>query len=738
MKYIFSKGLYKEALRKTKALTVALLVISLCWTSFYFIGSLSDYTSSIRNNAGSHFLPYDSIPSLAGILLIYIYVMGIGFALNAFSFLNKRNASDFFHGIPYSRYTLFFSNIIACATQILIIITANLLVPTLGCLISGMPLYYGFVPLVFLFCFVGSMFVLSACSIAMSITGTAFSNIVLCGLILFLPRFISTTTAATIMSRAEIVPYEALGFLLDPSYNIPVGLFLSGMDMIGFGSGLSNMFTSWGTYVYTGVMFLIYTGIAAFLFARRKSEMATNSAPGKVLQCVYRCAVGLVFAIVTAMLIIFDEIRFGTLFVAFLSLITYMLFELITTKSLKAMVKSLATYWIVIVVACVFYFSVTGMSNAFLNDVPATDDIKTVQIIPNNSMEEEIGSYKSSFIANTKLSDSELIKIASEQLEDTVRYIKHNTYYSVDYDTLCIKYNLKSGRSLTRNVWIPLDELATVNELLANDDAYVEAMKKLPKDKEIVLVNAYGLTDEQAKLVFSAYRKEVKESDMIPELSPASDYFYGGDKVYSGDMHITVSGYHSMTYFIERYDIDVNTYPQTAALYMKYSNELAQRKGAFDEMLEVMEGWYQKRNGPANERHIAQVRYCFADFENAAQYAADRKVFEENYMSMDSVYIDDYVIEGGSYGLGDGNSQPYPEDINDSKARFYNVVKHAKLSNAIGKNTVILNVTLTTENSDLGFDYDEKTYMIWVDVSDEAMRALVGICEGNTLFDTAE
>ena len=72
MKYIFSKGLYKEALRKTKALTVALLVISLCWTSFYFIGNLTDYTSSIRNSADLHYLPYNNISSLAGILLLYI------------------------------------------------------------------------------------------------------------------------------------------------------------------------------------------------------------------------------------------------------------------------------------------------------------------------------------------------------------------------------------------------------------------------------------------------------------------------------------------------------------------------------------------------------------------------------------------------------------------------------------------------------------------------------------------
>ena len=731
MKYIFSKGLYKEALRKTKALTVALLVISLCWTSFYFIGNLTDYTSSIRNNVDLHYLPYDNISSLAGILLLYIYVMGIGFALNAFSFLNKRNASDFFHGIPYSRYTLFFSNIIACATQILIIITANLLVPTLGCLISGIPLYYGFVPLVFLFCFVGSMFVLAACSIAMSITGTAFSNIVLCGLILFLPRFISTTAAATIMSRAEIVPFEALGFLLDPSYNIPVGLLLSGMGIVvGYRDGVSSMFTSLGTYLYTGVLFVVYTGIAAFLFARRKSEMATNSAPGKVLQCVYRCAVGLVFAIVTAMLIIFDEVDLATLFVAFLSLITYMLFELITTRSLKAMVKSLATYWIVIVVAVVFYFSVTGMSNAFLNDVPTADEIKTVQIIPGNNMESEVGPYKSSYIANAKLSDRELIKITSEQLDETVRYIKHDAYYSVEYDTLCVKYNLKSGRSLTRNIWVPVDELTTLNELLANNDAYVEAMKKLPKDSEIVLVTAYGLSDEQARLVFSAYRKEVQESDTVPELLSASDYFYR-DNAYSGNMYISVSGYHNMTYFNEMYAIDANMYPQTAALYMEYSNEFAQADGAFDNMLEVMEGWYQNSKGPSNERHIVQVNYRFADLENAAQYATDREVFEENYRSIDRVYIDDYAI-GGSYDLGYEDSQAYPELANDCRVGFYNAIKKAELSKYIGENTIILNVTLIKENDDFSYSgYEEESYMIWVDVSDEAMQTLVDICEVN-------
>ena len=97
---------YLESIRKLSRVGFILLALTIVASAFM---SIQYCTVQYQDN----------VPSMTKMftpLIVMIYVGGVVFAMEGFSFLNKRSDSDFYHSLPVSRKRLFWAISLAALT----------------------------------------------------------------------------------------------------------------------------------------------------------------------------------------------------------------------------------------------------------------------------------------------------------------------------------------------------------------------------------------------------------------------------------------------------------------------------------------------------------------------------------------------------------------------------------------------------------------------------------------------
>ena len=203
----FDAGLYREGLRQLRVLGITMLAI------FVLASVLVPLSDAVSLSAYPEWSPsytvhYSSYLSQNPLILLSFPVAAPLLTLALFGFLNKRNACDLYHAIPQTRNALFFSFFAAIVTWLVILIAVPALVSEAVCLLF--PKYLEIYPLSALqICtqaLIASIGVAAAVLLAMSMTGTIFTNLVVALLIIFLPRVLIYVVSS---SQDSALPYVA-------------------------------------------------------------------------------------------------------------------------------------------------------------------------------------------------------------------------------------------------------------------------------------------------------------------------------------------------------------------------------------------------------------------------------------------------------------------------------------------------------------------------------------------------
>ncbi len=220
-KKFFDKNLMLDGLSQLKLSGIILFILSLAATVLPAIFSWIEIINAEKQN---NFYPASTIVSctrLSGILLPVMYIAPFVFCLILFGFLNNRKGSDFFHSLPQSRICMFLSY----AVSIIIWLAAIIVIPTLAAsliyAVSGATFSAVLIPYAIFTLFAGSILVLACMLFAMSITGTVFSNIMVFGLILFLPRLLISVYTMAVSYALPILNIQKIGQFLNINYDIP-------------------------------------------------------------------------------------------------------------------------------------------------------------------------------------------------------------------------------------------------------------------------------------------------------------------------------------------------------------------------------------------------------------------------------------------------------------------------------------------------------------------------------------
>lgn len=434
--------------------------------------------------------------------------------LACFHYLTKRNSSDFYHSLPHTRTCVYTCNIAAIVTWTTILVWVPTVLSIIMYTIFSKYLVLEILLLLrfALFIYVASLLVVASISIACSLTGTVFTNVVVSGLIIFLPRIMILVFSNLIVGSSNLLVSDHLFPLIDYQYNAIIGL-LSFVE--------SNADMGWGTFLYSTILTILYLFLGLLVYRHRKSETAGQSAISRKVQATIRLILGTAVSLIPIAMIInmiTDPDSYGPeetpmliyyLFILYLvACMVMFLYELITTKKLKNVVKALPSIGILAIINVVITFSALGLYNMFLNYSPDAEDIDYI-ITERPYTSDDLEYYDA--LANTiKVKDKEALKLVADCLKSNIESEKnHEDIYYGDATNVIV--GIHSGLTTHyRRLTMTTKEQAALLKIYSQYEDYVNAYQKLPelKGNKISLYDL-NLSDSDYMDLYNTAREEI-------------------------------------------------------------------------------------------------------------------------------------------------------------------------------------------------------------------------------------
>lgn len=679
----FSVGLYIEGLRQLRIVGILGVILMFGSSLVINVSRALDYRrqATLYPEESLVLYPIDGIDAMPLLLIVFCAFAPI-MVWMLFRFMNKRNSSDFMFAIPNTRLSIYCSYLSAIITWIAAMVLAGLIGVLLPAAIFSnyLNIMYDTVFLFALSTFLCSLQVISVVLIAMSITGTFFSNIVLSGMLLFGPRlFIYMLT-----SIPESIPFigEAPNSFSFWSTSInPIFGFVFEMILgLGTNSSISTIFYSAVPMIYSVVLSVIYLLFAAFLFQRRKSETAGKSAPNPLLQAIYRIAITMLYCIAVAVIILFEcnEMTDGMIFsiiVAYLIAVAlYFLFELVMTKSLRKMWKAAPGLLIVLVLNGVTIFGMRAAIHNAYQFQPTAEQVESISFV-SQKIENGTYIYYNDYIqqkCTDVITDQELISNILENLKEDKDLFENGgqgNYYSNEprnrYKGFYFKIKTKSE---TRYRYIRIDpktQRVLAEQLQQSFQNGNESWRIPPEPIEgsIWTYNDGGYNWEEGSEKRTTLFEQLKEELQTVDFLDWYDINHNGTETATFYFNYEVHTEDKETY---QFNIPVYAalYPKTAELYNTYlyeseKEEIAEAKqfvetkmqnlrSSEDYDVDITAYYYDTQSQSYQTANISSTTFLKEIFENGL---LDQPIGNtDSYADINIyVYYDEYTYDEDAY-----------------------------------------------------------------------------------------
>ena len=445
-KKIFSGGIYIEGMRQLRVF--GFIALSLYLVAF-IAGPLFEYADYLQYNINTVREIYPTavdFETLLGPLMgLPVFVAPI-MTLIVFSGFNKRKYSDFYHALPYTRLCIFLSFTAAILSWIFGILivggSVSLLMHVLLSQVYALS-FVGWVD-VLLSLVVMILMVVSGVLLGCSFTGTLFSNITATGLVLFLPRLVIYLITSTIANKLPFIVEDHFLTILSTRFNVLVDYI--GRTILTVGYRSPSLQDNVWCDVYSLLIALVMGVLAAILFIRRKSEIASKSAPHRSIQAGIRIAVTLVFSFIATCLLLNDGESSIAILLYILAVLAFFIYELLTTLKWKNLIRIIPTLGIVILLNLGLAGMVNGITSAATSFRPDAQDITSVRFVDAENPQvwytdvsywNENCSYAEKVTQKISIEDPEIIAAVANSLDENMNKFDHGiynrTYYSGSY-----------------------------------------------------------------------------------------------------------------------------------------------------------------------------------------------------------------------------------------------------------------------------------------------------------------
>ena len=452
-----------------------------------------------------------------GLYLLQYVVVPI-MVIITFSFLNKRRTADFYHALPYTRICTIASLSLSSVRWVFLIALTTSALNLAAYAVFGikdalLPLLR-IVPQIL----VGSLLMCVSVTLAMTLTGTVFSNLTVSALILFFPRITVGLFAAGVVNASPVLNINYFPVWRFLKYNLAVNGPLLSID----GAPHDGVIA----IIYSLVLAVVYYTFACVFFSKRKSETAGTSAPNKAVQTVFRIAVTMVICMPVCAMLLFDAgnesltIIIPVLFLYTVALTVWILWELITTKRWINVLKSLPYLGIVVVLNVAVVLGMFAARNAVLNFTPEPEEIKSVTVLSdrdyNYLSDYDMLSYAGIKVGDKTVTNENSLRTISGALSKAVDSIKRGVSGSYESEqSYYVSLRIDSTRGTRyRELGLTAREYNDLEAGFGNGP--FEDETKIP---ETVTgnVNLYGIPylkgNDTGDRIISIMRNELKEAD---------------------------------------------------------------------------------------------------------------------------------------------------------------------------------------------------------------------------------
>ena len=556
MKNIFSKNLYLQGLRKVRTSGIAMAVVIIvlnAWVPIRCMTNQIGNPETIYDISAGEFAPFGFALLLFAPLLVY----------NMFSYLNERKSSDFFHSLPQKRICTYISFMSAILTWIVSVLCVSALINTvLWAMVDNYVLGLKAVLLTLVGFLILGLVSAGFMALAMMLTGTTVAN---CLVFLLLFLFVRACGAFFLYGLSDIAlmfnsMHSWLG-MFELEFFLPIGLVSQIFD------GDTEMFRSVWFFLYwftVGVVLLMASAVA---YCKRRSESATKSAPNRFMQNLYRIGVTFPFLMMGGYLLISESEMYLFLLCACIAFLVWVIFELLTTKKIQNVIRTLPLFLIPVILAGGYVGGVYLARNIFYATTPKRENMESVSIAGSSQI---AMSLHDAVIRKTEITDSKILDQVYDAIEQTKEsrnwgWNQREQYGYIHRQTVTI--TLRSGRKVTYN----LRSSYMLAEIFKNSDEVNNLNVDLYEGE---ISGAYSPhLGEHAETLWKALLEDF--GNMTEEQKKAYALFNNQREPLSG-FYITINGNYRGQQFTQNYLLSSLYTPKAMSFYLSMQEDAIQ------------------------------------------------------------------------------------------------------------------------------------------------------------------
>lgn len=642
MKKLIHPGFFREIFRQLRAkglvATLLLAGLNLILFSVYL-------TRDPVNVSVGHF---DArLMALPMLVMLYLFVPIMVFG--AYRWLYKRAESDFYHAIPLTRTQIYATTSAAIFLWLTIALGSYAVVQAILRTAFGLPINYLLFLCVFVNMLIAMIEIVAAFSIGAALCGRRFSAFFQSVAVLFLPRVLLTLFwILTELDSGFTLPFSMILPFFNPEYNIAATPLHSLIYGINYANPLAMLYS----LAYSAGL-LVLGGVA---FQKRKSELADSPYASRILQTVTRVMFGMP-QLLTVTVILNVWLRYGweddfmpreiliplMLTSILFSFIFYCLYELISSRKMKKVVKAMPGYVLCLALSAFFIFVPYAVGNMRTLKPIAAEEIKSFKIsdestilIPSGISGNE--TWTDYVMYHHTFSDRAASKlIASQSKEDCTEQQKGEYVNFTDMQRIIVN----NGGLFKKMVNLPSysGKLKTKDKLLKickNDPAFGDALVAYPKGQ--ITYYAQGLTLAEAREVGRLFREDYEkltdEERLSLMYSPYSMIEMYGSVNSPVGLRIALFGSYGAENYTMTYSVNELT-PNAAKVMLGYLN--ARNAEKVKKELKAIVEWMEhpKDYAPFTYLYVGtrEVRHydVWWDYEEQQKFATPKEAHPDTY-----------------------------------------------------------------------------------------------------------
>ena len=448
------------------------------------------------------------------LVLTFVFVTPV-LMLMAFSYNNKRNSSDFYNSLPYTRLNMYLTKLSAVFTWQVIVYVCAVVGIVISIAVYKKYFVYSVSTITWIIIgtFICNLLCGAVIALACSLTGSLMSNICLTGIILFIPAILRVMITGGISALFDYVSNIQVVPVIGVERNMISALIVGGsMNGIQYNEILLNK----GYMVYSLVLAIVYAAIGYLCFVRRKSEVAGKAALGNKIHVIIRTIIGFICMAVGFLLLLIERDIISMIIFVSLAVAAMIIYELIAGDRSRLGFKTGISSVIALAAAGIFTGLLWSGSVVMKAYKPETSKIKYAVVESSTYYSNYSGSFADYYNTKTaqyRIKDSDIIDV----LVNGYNHCKDKTHVELSQNrknVYTINVYFKDGIIGTRrSIALVEDDYKNLMLKLGADEEYQKIYLELPEYNNVTLTfnNAVNLSDSDKQNIYNCLQSEIKK-----------------------------------------------------------------------------------------------------------------------------------------------------------------------------------------------------------------------------------